>query len=629
MKKNTFGERFRYAFDNQMSKGTGALILWLAVLSVVLIVAITAVAYAINAAPDKSFIEIAWMGLMRTLDAGTMGGDEGSWGLLLSMLAVTIGGIFVISTLIGVLTTGLETRLDALRKGRSKVIEAGHTVILGWSDQIFTILPELIAANANQRRPCVVILADKDKVEMEEEVRDKVGKTGRTRVVCRRGSPIDLGDLEIAGIHTSKAIVILAPHTDDPDPDVVKTMLAITNHPNRRAEPYHVVAEITNPRNMEVARMVGGDEAELVLVSDLVARVIAQTCRQSGLSVVYTELLDFGGDEIYFHLEPSLVGKTFGDSLALYDTSAVIGLVPARGAPLLNPPMDTVLKEGDRLIVIAEDDDTTKLSGISDYGVNAAAIVDRPPAEAKPERTLVLGWNWRTPSILKELDAYVAPGSEAMVVADFEGGEAEIAKYGDAIRNQRITYRVGDTTDRRTLDELGIDTFHHVILLSYSDTLPAQAADARTLITLLHLRDIGGKAGRKFSIVSEMLDVRNRDLAEVTRADDFIVSDKLVSLMMSQVAENKQLNAVFADIFDPEGSEIYLKPATDYVKPGVEINFYTLLEAAKRRGEIAFGYRVAALANDAAKAYGVAVNPDKSARFTLGEKDKVVVVAED
>ena len=38
-----------------------------------------------------------------------------------------------------------------------------------------------------------------------------------------------------------------------------------------------------------------------------------------------------------------------------------------------------------------------------------------------------------------------------------------------------------------------------------------------------------------------MLDVRNRELAEVTQADDFIVSDKLVSLMLAQVSENKDL----------------------------------------------------------------------------------------
>ena len=84
-------------------------------------------------------------------------------------------------------------------------------------------------------------------------------------------------------------------------------------------------------------------------------------------------------------------------------------------------------------------------------------------------------------------------------------------------------------------------------------------------MTLLHLRDIADRKGVDLSIVSEMLDVRNRHLAEVTRADDFIVSDRIVSLMLAQISENKALNAVFADLFDPEGSEIYLKPAGDYV----------------------------------------------------------------
>ncbi len=47
-----------------------------------------------------------------------------------------------------------------------------------------------------------------------------------------------------------------------------------------------------------------------VLTNDLIARVVAQTSRQSGLSVVYTELMNFSGDEIYFtDLPASLVGQ--------------------------------------------------------------------------------------------------------------------------------------------------------------------------------------------------------------------------------------------------------------------------------------------------------------------------------
>jgi hypothetical protein len=164
-------------------------------------------------------------------------------------------------------------------------------------------------------------------------------------------------------------------------------------------------------------------------------------------------------------------------------------------------------------------------------------------------------------------------------------------------------------------------------VLAY-DHLDPQKADARTLITLLHLRDIAERHDHPFSIVSEMLDTRNRALAEVTKADDFIVSDKLVSLMLAQISENKRLNALFADLFDPEGSEVYLKLASNYVRTGVPVNFYTVVEAARQKGEVALGYRIKAHSRDAERAYGVVVNPAKSAPVTFAEWDRVVVLAE-
>ena len=126
--------------------------------------------------------------------------------------------------------------------------------------------------------------------------------------------------------------------------------------------------------------------------------------------------------------------------------------------------------------------------------------------------------------------------------------------------NSKLVFQLADTTSRRVLEDLDVASYDHVVTLSYSDDLDAQSADSRTLITLLHLRDMAQRDHREFPIVSEMQDVRNRELATVTDADDFIVSEQLVSLMMSQVAENKDLGAVLQDLFDPDGAELYLKP---------------------------------------------------------------------
>jgi len=178
------------------------------------------------------------------------------------------------------------------------------------------------------------------------------------------------------------------------------------------------------------------------------------------------------------------------------------------------------------------------------------------------------------------------------------------------------------------LDQLEVASYDHVIVLGHPDEPDPNAADSKTLVTLLHLREIAEGSEHGFSIVSEMLDVRNRELAEVTGADDFIVSDHLASLMMCQVSENRELSTVFEDLISSHGSELYLKPASEYVEPGVPLNFYTILEAARRRGEVAVGYRLGAETGNPATSYGVHLNPLKSRRVTFARDDSLIVLAE-
>lgn len=633
MKRPTYKQRFGYWFDNTMAKGMPAMIMLLALASFILIFLAGLILFIFGIHPENESAlglgEALWAGLMRTLDPGTMGGDTGP-AFRFVMLAVTIGGIFIVSTLIGVLSSGLEQQLDRLRKGRSRVLETGHTLILGWSQQIFTIINELMIANENQKNARIVVLADRDKVDMEEQLHERVNQKGSTRVIVRSGNPIDLNDLELGSPHTTRSIIVLPPENDDPDSYVIKTVLAITNNPNRRVDPYHIVTQIRNPKNLDVVRMIAaGDKVFPLLTGDVIARVVAQTSRQSGLSVVYTELMNFGGDEIYFKQEPGLSGKTFGEILLAYEDSTVMGFRRADGTIVLNPPMDSRLEPGDQLFALSEDDNTIQLSGFANIPIEESLIRAGSKAHRPgPERSLVIGWNLSAGTIIQELDAYVARGSQVTVLADDHRARQEIEACEKKLKNQKLTFIPGDTTSRELLDSLSIMEYNHVIVLAVSE-LDAQEADARTLVTLLHLRDIVRKDQTPFSIVSEMLDLRNRNLAEVTNVDDFIVSEHLISLMLAQLSENVWLFDVFQKIFDPEGAEIYLKPIEDYVETGRPVSFYTVVEAARRRGETALGYRVTAEAKEAGKDYGVHTNPKKSVKVTFSPEDRIIVVAEE
>ncbi|MFT3811079.1 MAG: hypothetical protein QM698_14285 [Micropepsaceae bacterium] len=629
----TFGERLRYLFDKSMAAGTISLTGWLTAATLLVILLATSIINAFSIAntgeDSPDFGEAFWQSLMRTMDPGTMAGDTG-WGYRIVALAVTVAGIFIFSALIGILSSGISERLAQLRKGRSRVLETNHTIIYNWSNSIFEIIAQLKIAGASDRRPRVVVLADKDKVEMEDEIAAKLPDLGRLRVICRRGDPTDINDIAIANPEDSRSIVILSPESAEPDAAVVKTILALVHDPQRRERAHRIAAEIRDGRNAAMARVIGGKELQLVLADDLIARIIVNSNRQSGLSAVYSELLDFDGSEIYTTPVGELAGKTFAEAVYSYQASCLIGFCRADGAIALNPSGNPVLEAGIRLILIAEDDTTIRVEPMPKGSIHATDIVTAPPRPKLPERTLILGWNHRGPTVAQELARYVAPGSDLTIAADSPGLDSAVSalEIDPALLNVRYASCV--SSDRTVLEELDIPSYDHVMVLSYADDMSSQAADTRTLVTLLHLRQIADAAGKRVSVVSEMADIRNRELAEVTRADDFVVSNRLISLMLAQTSENELLSDIFAELLDERGSEIFVRPLEDYVVTGKPVNFYTVMESASRRNEIAIGYIRGQIGpRRGGKRSGVCINPPKGEHITFAPGDRLIVIAED
>ena len=173
-KKQSWKAKMIYKIDSKFSEGTSAMILFLGIASILIILFASLIAVIFHISPQNSpplnIFEAIWSSLMRTLDAGNLSGDEG-WSFRILMLFVTIGGIFIISALIGVISNGLFTKLENLQRGRSYVVEENHTVILGWNEKIFTIINELCINNQNKKGSCIVVMGEEDKVSMVEAIK--------------------------------------------------------------------------------------------------------------------------------------------------------------------------------------------------------------------------------------------------------------------------------------------------------------------------------------------------------------------------------------------------------------------------------------------------------------------------
>ena len=165
------------------------------------------------------------------------------------------------------------------------------------------------------------------------------------------------------------------------------------------------------------------------------------------------------------------------------------------------------------------------------------------------------------------------------------------------MKRQKVRFADGDITHSATLAAVKAATFEHVILLSYSD-LPIQEADAKTLITLLHLRNLADAAGVRLSIVSEMMDMRE-PRAGADRARRRFHRERQAGQPddVAAVGEQEPREGVQGAV-QLGRQEIYIRPMTDYIKLGSTVDFYTVLEAAAQRGETAIGYRLMKYADD-------------------------------
>ncbi|MBN1434712.1 hypothetical protein JW921_08130 [Candidatus Fermentibacterales bacterium] len=628
-------QRAQYRLDNLITRSPFSQILALAMLSALIVIVGTLVIalapgerMGLEPGQDNLFYRLWWC-FTRLMDPGTFVEDTGSALIGLTGILVTMGGILVFSLLIGILSSKIGEKLDELKQGKSPVIEEGHTIILGSGEKLPSVVRELVEANANQPRAVVAILSDVEKDSMETGLQDRIADFGTTFVVCRTGVATDIDELRKVNIADASSLIILASDDQDSDVNTIKTLLAVGNLGAGRKAPLRVVCEINDTRFGPIAEA-AYPGLKWIPAREIVVRLMVQIARQNGLSAVYSEMLSFSGNEIYIIESSEATGMSFGEIVHRVVGGIAIGIAGASGIEL-NPAAGRLLQAGDRLVVLTEDDDTCRV----DPGLEVRlpeGLRQRKEERREPERTLVLGINRDVPFMLRQLDCYVSPGSTATVAAHLPAGEAAaLLPEPRELENLALEYRQANrtsVTELEALEPLGYDNI--VVLSRQGSDLSSEAADAECIVCLLILRQLREKEpGRAnwSSIVSEIRDPRNKKLATVARANDFIVSNEIVSMILAQISEEPSLAEVYAELFDPEGCEIYLRSATVYVEPGSATSFARIMQIALSRGEVAIGYRRAAYQMDLERSFGVALNPSRDEPLELAENDSIIVIA--
>ena len=624
MKKN----KLKYWFDNQMSQGTVALIKLLSVASVVSVVFMGVIIALACLGRGVGFGEGVWISLTHVIDPGTIVGDEEmGTPFIFGMLVVTIIGVFIFSTLTGIICNAIDAKIGDLRKGRSAVVEEGHVIILGTAGGLNTIVSELIELNSNHKREALVIMDDKyDKDVMDDRINERFPDKKTTRIICRCGNISDVNDLEVCSLDTCKSVIINA----ETDTMTLKSILAVTKllkeYNNRDA---YITAVIRNEENREPAEVAGEGHAEIVSFNDMMSRIIAHTGRNAGLSQVYTEIFDADGSEFYIEEHPEAEGKTLSELNRFFPVSTVIGFVRSDGEILLNPEKELKAARGDKLIIFAEDDGESHMDAAI-HSVREEDILKEYRKEPVEKRDmLILGYSSKIRNILEEEDNYVAPGSKMTIALDESQGSFREELEGLKFDNIEVDVLECDIYSRSVLESLLKEENTILVLAEAEEGMSVEEAekkDSRILLILLQLKYLAETKGIKMNVTSEMLRVENQELAEIAEVNDFVVSSNITSLIVTQICQERSLKAIFEELLKEEGSEIYVRPAGNYIKTGVKTDIYTAGEAAARQREVLIGYRKT---DEATGNIEIVTNPPKSSEVVFGEQDAFVVIAVD
>ena len=572
------------------------------------------------------FADSLWWSLKHVVDPGAFSEDYGApLPVLLISLFLSLTGLAILGILIAFITSTVQRQLQLARQGSTEVMENDHTLILGWSQKVSSILTFLSAASG---RHTVVILAPREIDEMQEVLRRRKSARGRLNVVLRSGSTSRLGELERVGLKRARSVIAVGDEQREAsgretDIETIKTLMLLSGYEDWAGSAPRMVAEITQKRNVDIAGIAASRGVPLVSSSEIISKVIVQAARQPGISSVYAEIFSYGGNTAFVTRCPEAGDREFGEIAHWFPDAIPIGVSwcvddDRRMHAALNPEPDYEIAPDDRLVLLARYPNPS-------YAADRLPPKTRFSGDGKKlkrrlERILVLGWNENIDEILGEFDAHSNRNTVVTVVAnhddDFATEFLEVA-IPHPFRNITVDYRRGSAINRRILEALRPATYDCIITLA-DESHGERDPDARTIMTMLVLGDlVQGESPPH--VVAEIHDGANYGLLQGTVARDVIVSPEMVSLQLAQISRDPVLGSIYRELLSAGGIEVGLQAASRYAKTGEPCSFDNLVEAAQRFTEIAIGVR-----SDGQ----IILNPSKASTWTLEDEDRVIVMAQ-
>lgn len=549
MKKYTFKEKISYKFDEKMAKGTGSrmMMLGVSVLAIVLLIAIIITAGGMN--NGENFIAVFWDSLTTTINAWMPASEDGGVGYVLLMAVAAIVGVVFTSFLIGIFSTAIEEKLTSLRKGHSRVLETGHTIILGFEIGEFELIKQLISA-AGDKNEIIVVGGSEDKDLIEDAIAENVKCPKNIKIICRHVEPGDVPGVACCSPESAKRIVVAGKD----EGVTIRQILATVSILREKKAKVPIITAVTSNECILPDDFCQRNNVIMIQTADLMARLIAHSCCEPGLAEVFCDVFDFDNNVLTFISANNLGGLTFGNVFARIDRASLIGVAKGENT-FLNPPHNMIIDDSDFLICFTNDASAISFvrSEPEEKYDNITGHITNDPAG----KVLIIGKNDMLDLVCNELpkDAEITKTSE------IEGFNLENAAFAE-----------------------DLSSYNHIIVLDNEE-----GNDVDKIVTLFKLRALRLKLNLHYNITVEMHN--DFDLTIVRGHDntDFIITSNITSMILAQIAVNPVIYATYSELLSNDGTDLFMIPMKDLGFGKSEETYYSLRMAAFSQNVIMLG----------------------------------------
>ena len=391
------------------------------------------------------------------------------------------------------------------------------------------------------------------------------------------------------------------------------------------------------PTHREIVQSSFPDNVITVNTGDMLAKLLVQTSRSVGLSVVYNEILSFGSSELTF-FDAEWGNSKFGAIAYRFSNGVPIGIRNANGEIFMNPSCIQPMAPNDEVLIIANNDSTIEFLD-APVAIPMEHMLSGNRQQRRVERELMIGWTFKSATIIRDFANYIIDGSQIHVLLKRPSDEqiVEIDAMNEELESIEVSLIQKDCLSVEDMLSVKPFEYDNIIVLAGSDSgesyVDAARVDAENIVALLLLRRIFNQyptESGNTNLITEILDSQNDALVSKAGVHDVIISNRLVSMITAQISERRDIEKVYDDMFQEGGSAIFLKPANLYFETlPKEVSFTDMIAIAQKRDEVCIGVKVKALEGDRESNRGITLNPEKNTRYELQPDDSLVVLAED